>query len=571
MTEVCALITVPELSSNSMDVIPGSSDQNQGKGAKDLQSFADLFASAKAAAGKPAGEPVVGQDKADAIGLPKQGVATTTSSTPSTESMPAEVAAPIETGSTPAVSQKAVVEENQNPRDSGPHAKTGAVQRTRGEAIKHFIEEPHDASSEKIAPEEKDASSIKLAESDGATSDSGKATGKEKGVHTKATHKLVSITPTAEMNAAPVQLSPPEPTSKTPMMVVDLHQSAVISAEVNTLSATQSVVGKNVVSNDMVSKDGPSTAPTARSSVAFATGVGSRTLPSLSGDEVIAVGPRDESREKTIDNRATAGEQNKATMDEEHKATADGLNKITTGEQSKSTTDDQHKVSSASIETPTPGQPMDAPGVVGFKDTQVLQQTISQPLTHSVAPATAKVSSPGGTDIPSPLRHVQSDSTTANSQGPIRILSERAIEVSVSDSQHGSVSVRAEMRNDGGVAALLLPQSEAGHQSLMSQTNGLSAFLSEHSPSVSVSVVAPTTSTGGNPSAGNSSGQPQSDGMQFAQHREERESQAQRSQSDEEFIYGANANHRAEERTWEIAQTSTTQQTGRPGWISIHV
>jgi len=532
------VITVPELSSNSIDVVPGSSDQNQSRGAKDLQSFADLFASAKAAAGKPAGKLVAGQDKADTIGLPKKGMVTTTSSPSSTESTPTEIATPIETESTPATPQEVAVEENQNSQDPGQPAKAKAFHETRGEAIKHFMEETHVVQGEKVAPEEQDAASIKLAESDGEDSDPGKAASKDKGIHTKAAHKLVSISPsTSELNPASVQLSTPEPTSKTPMTPVDLHQPAVMSADVPTLSATQSAV----------SKDTPSTAPTVRSSVGFAAVAGKRPLPSLAGEKVIAAGQKDEIRQKKIDDQATVDEQNKVT------------------------TDDQHKVPSALIEAATSGQTMEAPGVSGFKDAQALQQTISQPPTHSVSPVATKATVLGSSDIPSSLRHVQSYATTTNSPGPIRILSERAIEVSVSDSEHGSVSVRAEMRNDGSVAALLLPQSEAGHQSLVSQTSGLSAFLSEHTPSVSVSVVAPTTSTGGNPPAGNSSGQTQSDGMQFTQHREERKPQAQRSQSDEEFIYGATTSRRGEESTWEIAQTSTTQQPGRLGWISIHV
>jgi len=545
------VITVPELSSNLIDVVPESTDQTQVKGANGLQSFADLFASAKAAAGKPAGKPVAEQDRADTTGLPKKGVVTTPSST---ESTPTEIAASTETESTPATPQKVAVEENQNPSDPKPPAKAEAFHRTRDEAITDAMKETHAVPSEKVAPEEQDAPSIKLAGSDSENSDPGKAAGKDRGIHTKAAHKLdLLAASTAEVNPASVQLNVPEPTSKTPMTAADLHQAAVISADVNTLSATQGVVSKNT----------PSTTATARSSFGFAAVAGRRPLASLAGEEVTAGGQKDESREKTIDHRAT--------MDEQVKITTDDQNKVTAGEQSKVTTYDQHNLSSALIGAATSAQTMDAPGASGLKVTQALQQTISQPLIHSVSPAAPKVTAPGNTDIPSSLRHVQSNANTANPPGPIRILSERAIEVSVSDSQHGSVSVRAEMRNDGSVAALLLPQSEAGHQSLVSQTNGLSAFLSEHSPSVSVSVVAPTTSTGGNPPAGNSSGQTQSDGMQFTQHREEREPQAQRSQSEEEFSYGATANQRGEESTWEIAQTSTTQQTERHGWISIHV
>ncbi|WP_187290273.1 hypothetical protein [Terriglobus saanensis] len=521
------MMTVSDISSNSIDVMPGSGDQVQGnKDTKHSGSFADLFASAKGTSGTLTEKSDVGHDKSIESGTAKSepSKSSPAGSTPALKS--------IEEKTPQTVPEKAEGEDGKNlqaPKDS---AKTDGVNETQGRPIKLALKRTDAPSATEVAQDADIAAKLEIAKAEGGAADPDKATDKGKGIHAKVAHKLVLMTSHAvESNSFAAQATTPPSTSQAALTPPGSPLPAAIPAALSP-SSTQ----------DVASKDAPPVTPALRTSIAV-TGAGKHAVAIAGGEDAVAAGRVDSLMQKATEHEAAA--------------------------------DDQGKMSSPSVEPTAENQAALNAGIGSFKETQALQQVISPPMAHSVTVAGAKVADPGNNDVSSPMRQMQIDTDTANQSGQMHIVSDRMIEISVPDSQHGPVSVRAELQSDGSVAAQLLPRSVAGHVSLVSQTNGLSAYLSEHSLSLSVSVVAPAASSGGNLPPNNASGHAPSDAMQFTQHREERGSADQGRNNEKSFDDAVTAPRDEEVQTRQTAQTLTQytnrSEAGRPGWISIRV
>jgi hypothetical protein len=520
------VISIPEISSTAQVVLPGSSDPVQGSKGKVSESFLDFLATAGATGGKLPHKPVAGQgnnpqqDGKLLVGdvQPQPGNIS--------ESNPAKIAV-----TPPSVAaEQAAAEGDKNPLGPEP-----VVPRELGA----LTAEGTKSRSEQVEPtpvlqfEAEVDSGPKVGVTKGDKPSTEPSTGKDKGkaVHAKLAHgvALIALYTTDAKSSEP--LVPVQVTgSKTAMVPESPLPLATASVPTDRLPL---IVVKG-------GKEAASIAPVPRAPVGVALSPGKLPGLSVEGQNRVAVpSDRTEDQSSKLDEKVDTEDAGSLSHD------AGSLPVLAAA------------ISHSISDTP--------------KETEPFAPAMASPMIHVDPTAKVNVLRSESLRDTTPLQQLRTDDSPSSPLEPVRVLSDRAIEISVPDSQHGAVNVRAELRSDGSISAQLLPQSDAGHLSLVSQSNGLSTFLSEHNLSMSVSVVAPTASGGENLLGGNTSGQSQPDGTQFAQHREERERQNQPSQQGDGKFYGAEAGSRGQvEETWNTAQPST-QYTGRPGWISIRV